>query len=80
MAKATKTPAKKSGSFKKDVKAIVKKPKKAKAIDLLAIPRFLNRRVNTERVVGYTQIKGKLTKIGESGQHYNADTDKKVKV
>lgn len=57
---------------KKAVKAVFDKKK---ALD---IPKFLNRNVGDENIVGYIEHKRKLIKVGANGNFYNADTDKKV--
>lgn len=77
MAKAAKTPVKKSGSFKKEVKDIVK-PRKKKVKD--EIPVAFQRIVKGEIITGYITHKGVLTKVGADGNHYIAATNKKVVV
>lgn len=75
MAKATKKAPAKSGSRSKKVKDIVTK-KKVKD----EIPVFWQRIVNGEIITGYIEHKGKTLKVGADGNHYNAETNRKVKV
>lgn len=53
-------------------------PKKMTVEDeLLAIPKFLNRRINPEKVaVGYETVEGKLYKVDSEGNLFDAHTNK----
>ena len=52
--------------------------KKMTAIDeMLEIPTFLQRAINPEvNMVGYERVDGKLYKVDEAGNLYNANTNK----
>lgn len=70
-------PRKKATAKKAPVKKAV--VSKKKEIDPMELPVFLNRMVGKVKVVGYSQDKdGKSVKVGEDGNHYYANTDKKV--
>ena len=54
-------------------------PKKKMTVEdeLLAIPNFLNRTINPEKVaVGYSNVDGKLYKVDEEGNLFDAHTNK----